>query len=1233
MRSTQALKMSSRRALLVLALASAWPAAALAQDEAAPSPPEAAPPAEAAAQPEPESPSARRAREEREAAEKKDAEPKDAQPQDLPAGPKITLPAGASDEARAEIEAFQRDYLRYEKEIDAYRREVSHIVKDEYQLRRQEIEEVYDQEIKGLELIERERREEALAAFEEFLRKYPNHPRYTPDVIYRLAELYFEKANDDFLLADENFQSQQDLYDLGRIPDPPQPPERNYEKSISLFQRLITDFPQYRFVDGAYYLLGYCLNAMGKEEEALRSFEDLIRVVPGSRYVPEAWVRIGEYHFDYNQIDQAIAAYANALNYPDNAFYDKALYKLAWSYYRGDRFEEAIAAFKDLVRYADKKKKETGKSGSELREEAIQYLAISLSEEDWDNDGEPDEDFGMTRVRRYLSGQEPYEQEVLVRLADILFDNTRYEQAIEIYKLALEKYPLAQDNPKYHDKMILALERLRRFDDAMAERRQIGLYYGPGTDWYKQQEAEGNQEALSYAEGLARNNLIDSATWYHEQAQKLADEAVARKDAAAERDARERFALAATAYEKYLDQYPHDREAYKWRYYLAECLFYSAQYERAAESYALVRELDAGENEFREPAAFNAVKSLEFLVADGIRRGEIPAAALPEQLAVDDPAEDGSGDPKGRGEDEQVVIEAQPIPEAVLALNTARERYVALGLKNERDPLLIGKFDFQAARIYYDFQDFPEARKRFELIIDRYEGQDVSIFAATLLLQSFLLEKDYDNMALWADRISQNPKLANSQKAKDIRQEAERLKLGALFKSADEFMDAGDFEKAAEAYIKVVNANPKNEYADDALNNAAVAYEKVKRYESAMKLYGRVVQEYPESPLAPVALFRVSYNAERFFDFDKAVSNYLLLVDNYPKSEDREKSLRRAGVILENLQEYNRAAQVYTRFADEFPNSPEAPLALYQAVKVYEKMGNAEQMTRTFGAFKARYGGNPKYNLEVMEGLDKIASRHFKDRNYKAARDAFQGILKEYVVRGIEAGSPPAEFAAKAQFYLAEMQFMEWDKIAIKGNPKAQEKALKLKIDGAQKVRPEFEKVYDYRNREWIMAAGYRAANVFQRFAQALYDADIPFEEGSEEFYVYQTRLEDLAVPLEDQAVEAYEKVLNRAREDRVVNDWTKKVLVELNKYKPADYPLFHEEKIELTPFRVTPPPPLSPAGMEPPPPPAPRERDEEPEDEAPAEAEAPEAEAPEAEEPEEPDPSEPSLPELLDDK
>ena len=96
------------------------------------------------------------------------------------------------------------------------------------------------------------------------------------------------------------------------------------------------------------------------------------------------------------------------------------------------------------------------------------------------------------------------------------------------------------------------------------------------------------------------------------------------------------------------------------------------------------------------------------------------------------------------------------------------------------------------------------------------------------------------------------------------------------------------------------------------------------------------------------------------------------------------------------------------------------------------------------------------------------------------------------------------------------------------------------------------------------MAAYFRIGNTFQRFAQSLYDAPVPYREGSEEWDIYRQMLDDQAIPLEDEAVKRYEKVAQQARQDKIVNEWTKRTLDELNKYKPQEYPLYKEERQSL---------------------------------------------------------------------
>ena len=200
----------------------------------------------------------------------------------------IRAPQDAPDGFQRELDSFQSAFKRYAGEIDDYQMTVDSIVDAEYRRKVAKINAFYDAKITGNEAIERQYRNDAIATFEEFLDKHPAEERYTPDAMFRLAELYFEKANDDFLIADEQYQEQLEQYEAGKIPDPPEEPRRDYTKTAETFERLITDWPDYRLLDGAYYLLAYTKLQMGEAAEARDLFAKLIVERPDSEFVPEA---------------------------------------------------------------------------------------------------------------------------------------------------------------------------------------------------------------------------------------------------------------------------------------------------------------------------------------------------------------------------------------------------------------------------------------------------------------------------------------------------------------------------------------------------------------------------------------------------------------------------------------------------------------------------------------------------------------------------------------------------------------------------------------------------------------------------------------------------------------------------------------------------------------------------------------------------------------------------------
>ena len=298
-----------------------------------------------------------------------------------------------------------KDVQHFAEMVAEYRGTARQILKRAYQEKIKEINAKYDAQIDLDDREARDRRRDAIAMFEAFLLKYPNDKRWTPDAMFRLAELYYEKSAEEYLDADEAYKKAIDS------PNPPTtpPPRVDYTPTIDLYRRLLTEFPNYRFLDATYYLLGFCLGEMGEDAQARQA---LLALVCANKYKPldppappppPAPVRVAtkgsspptcrwttrltraasrsqglevpargvdpRRRVPLRPAERAGARHRRlprVLTFKDSPYYDRALYKLAWSYYRDNRFPEAVREFDNLVRFADARKEAGQKVGSDL---------------------------------------------------------------------------------------------------------------------------------------------------------------------------------------------------------------------------------------------------------------------------------------------------------------------------------------------------------------------------------------------------------------------------------------------------------------------------------------------------------------------------------------------------------------------------------------------------------------------------------------------------------------------------------------------------------------------------------------------------------------------------------------------------------------------------------------------------------------------------------------------------
>lgn len=1073
----------------------------------------------------------------------------DSRPPPPPGGYQVRKPRiSYSREELQELADLQEKAQRFAAEAAEYRAATRKMIERRYNERRKILYDSYESRIVELEAEQRKRRGDAIAKFRAFIKKYPDHPRYTPDAMFRLSELLFEQSYDEYLQARNVYDNAVQAWDPDSGQPEPLEPIVAYEPTIGLMQRLITEFPEYRLVDGSYYLLGYCLGEQGEEDRAVEVFEELAGRFPDTRFRAEVWTRIGEYYFNNNELNKALAAYNEVLDETESPFYDKAMYKLAWTHYRladpdtaPEEFQLAVDNFVRLLDFNEKTKAEGNERGRALRPESIQYIAISYADEEW---GGTDK---MAAYFKSIDGR-PYERDVWIALGDVYFDQTRYQDSVAVYQRIQDRYPDHPGAPDIQEKMITAYERDRNFEGAAVARADFTQRFSEGAEWYKKNKDD--EEVIRKSDKLLEKALYSAALFHHQQAQVL-------RDAEKYELATQEYKKASESYGEYLRRFPHDRQLYELTFYHAETLYYSFQFLPAAEEYRKVRDSNA-DNKFLENAAFSVVLSYERAVQLEEQNGGLQPVAVRKSTE--------------RAPDED--LKPKDIPKLKLDLVAASDRYAAAVPNDQKVPKVL----YKAAEVYYTYDHFEEARRRFESLLEGYAQDEVAEFASNLIIESYLTEGNFGAVEDFTRTLLARTTTPGNRR--DFKGDLVKFKAGAMFKIAEELDASGQYEKAAETYLAILDENPDNEFADSAINNAAVNYEKVQRYDSASRLYERLVDEHPDSPLADTALFRVGVNAERFFNMEKATQTYLELIKKYPKSTRRADAIYNAALALENTQRYEDAAKQYQRYCKLFPDREDAPQVCFQAGVVFEKMNEPRRVIQTYNTFIRQYRKNPQHADRVVEAYLKLAKAQEQLKKPRDAKKAYEQAVKLYADSKSAEATP---FAAEAQFQLVEQEYKQFQKMKITGNSKQQKKGIERKAKALQSIEGKYGEILRFKQVDWTMASLYRVGNLYQDFAGSIMQAPCPQEikrqarslgmTQEEVCDEYRILLEEQSFTIEDKAVAAYETTINKARELQVKNAWTKKTLVALNKLRRAQWPLQKDAKQFVDSAAVSAPP------------------------------------------------------------
>ncbi len=415
---------------------------------------------------------------------------------------------------------------------------------------------------------------------------------------YHLGELYYAQENQLFALAYERFEQEYQAYDsllslfhdgeLEAMPLAPEKPTLDHQSSISSFTKILSRYPGHHATAPVEYSLAWCYNDLGSLDSAMAHMTALTTQFPQSTYTPQAWMYIGEYHFDRARLDSAAQAYKSVMLFPDSKWFDEALYKLAWTNYRLSNPEKAISSFLALIDMEG-----VSKLGKPLLEkESIDYIAISFSESD------PNGDRGLKRAEHFVRkyGDEIRGPQILYRLAEVFREQGRYQMAKKTFNTLLAMYPHGDNNHHVENGLLAVSER--DMSTNQTAKAKFGFFekYNHKSAWAQAQK-RGN--IVEEADSMAAAQLYDAAILFHQLALQENDSTV--------------YSSASKAYETFIHHYPHASQANECHYNFAEILFSIGEYYRASKEYIAVSKRYP-DSKYRETAAWNAIVSSQLLM-------------------------------------------------------------------------------------------------------------------------------------------------------------------------------------------------------------------------------------------------------------------------------------------------------------------------------------------------------------------------------------------------------------------------------------------------------------------------------------------------------------------------------------------------------------------------------------------------------------------------------------------
>jgi len=866
-------------------------------------------------------------------------------------------------------------------------------------------------------------------------------------------------------------------------------------EAIELYTKLLNDYPLYGRNDQVLYQMSRAYEELGETREAMAVMDRMVREFARSRYIDEVEFRRAEYFFAHRRYLDAEDAYTSIVNIGvGSTFYELSLYKLGWTFYKQEFYENALDRFIGLLDH----KVSVGYNFTQTEDEPERkrtedtFRVTSLS---FSNLG------GADTVVKYFSrhGKRSYEDRVYSNLGEFYFDKRRYADASATYNAFVSRNPFNKMAPNFHMRVI-EIQAAGGFPSLVLDsKKDFATTYGLKAEYWKYFDPSDRQDVL----GFLKTNLTDLANHYHACYQ---DPRQAEKKP-------ENFKEALHWYREFLTSFRMDIESPAINYQLADLLLENksfgeaaVEFEKTAYGYSLHEKSSeagyAAVYAHREHLGAVAPKDMDTVKREVVRSSLKFADTFPKHEKAAIVLGAAADDLFGMEEYEQ----------ALAAANKLFQVFPGTDVDVVRDArLVIGHSSYELLR-------YSEAESAYLEVLallprdDKTRDDLVDNLAASIYKQGEQTNAVQDYRVA-ADHFLRVGRMAPTSK---IRPNAE-------YDAAAALIQLKDWETAATVLVGFRNSFPDNLLQPEVTKKIAYVYRENNQLSLAANEYERIERESQDDEIRRDALLVAAGLHEKDGNSTSALEVYRRYVGYFPQPV--EVHLETRNKIAEILKEKNDRKSYLDELEkivaiDASAGSARTPRTRYLAVQAALVL--AEE---NYDAFVAVKLVKPlKDNLQKKQGLMKKAIHRFNS-------------LMDY-----ESG----EHTAAATFYLAEIYSHFSKALMTSERPVLTFDYYRVKPGDTLSA---IAKRYDSEVRRIARANNLDKSN----FIVAGKKLKIPRGLYPLELEQYELAIEEQAYPFEEKAIDVHEsnlKLISRG----VYNMWIDKSLQKLAEFVPARY-------------------------------------------------------------------------------